>query len=445
MRTRPFDVLLAMLIAAGFAAVGDVIRRRGSRDLADWNISLVSGMGVCAALFFPLSLLAPRRALDLTLFFMGGCAAWRIWRRARGGAARTPAAATSVARDPLPLLPLTLAAMAALSFIALDFRYNLLWDGFAAWASKGQRLFVDGGLSRSWYPGEAWDARYLAYPPLVPLFEALVGRVRGRFDFDGLKPIFVVFHLSLATSVFFAVRARASSRLAAWATAIVLLIPELSTSWAAGAYADMPQAAVAAAVVAGAMRRDGRALPLLIGALTTVKPEGLVLAGLASTAAAWSVWLAGADDRLRVLARAASVVIGFMALRIAYIRWTGVPEDVYRFDDLRLALSRVPEVARLCLPRLLDPRAWGLLWPAFAAAALILRKRGSAEERALAAAAAAGVAAMTVPFLFSIWPLAIHVEQAYARLLAQLAPAAVVSTVLGYARTGEPSRAQANA
>ena len=24
------------------------------------------------------------------------------------------------------------------------------------------------------YPGEAWDARYLAYPPLVPLFEALV-------------------------------------------------------------------------------------------------------------------------------------------------------------------------------------------------------------------------------------------------------------------------------
>ena len=44
---------------------------------------------------------------------------------------------------------------------------------------------------------------------------------------------------------------------------------------------------------------------------------------------------------------------------------------------------------------------------------------------------------MAVPFLFTTWPLELHVEQAYFRLLAQLAPAAVVAVVLGYARARE--------
>jgi hypothetical protein len=41
---------------------------------------------------------------------------------------------------------------------------------------------------------------------------------------------------------------------------------------------------------------------------------------------------------------------------------------------------------------------------------------------------------LAIPFLFTTWPVELHVAQAYFRLLAQLAPAAVAVTVLGYAR-----------
>ncbi|HEY4229622.1 MAG TPA: hypothetical protein VGO79_05595, partial [Thermoanaerobaculia bacterium] len=55
-----------------------------------------------------------------------------------------------------------------------------------------------------------------------------------------------------------------------------------------------------------------------------------------------------------------------------------------------------------------------------------LLRRGSPAERALAVSVAAGVAAMAAPFLFTTWPVPLHVEQAYFRLLAQLAPAAAI-------------------
>lgn len=427
MRSGPLDYVLALLIAAGFAAVGETVLRRASASLAQWNSSLVAGMGACAALLFPLSLVAGRRALDLTLGLMGLCAATTVWRRLRRREAS--AGGSEVARA--AWLPLAIAALAAAAFAVLDWRYNLLWDGFAAWASKAQRLFVEGGLTRTWYPGDSYDSRYVSYPPLVPLYEALVSRLHGRFDFGGLKPVFLVFYVSMAGSVYAAVRARASARLAAWAVALVLFVPALSTRWAAGAYADMPQAAVVAAVVAAAMRSDAAALPWLLGALTTVKPEGMILALIAAVAIAAATRLRG------IRLGAVAAVAAFVAVRVAYLRWTGVREDTYLFRSVGFAIERAPEVARLCLRELLDPSAWGLLWPAFLAAAVVGWRMGDAKQRSLAAAVAAGILAMAAPFLFTTWPLELHVSQAYFRLLAQLAPAAVVAAVLAWGRAWE--------
>ncbi len=427
MRSGPLDYVLALLVAGGFAAVGETVLRRASASLAWWSSSLVAGMGACAALLFPLSLIAGRHALDLTLGLMGACAASTVWRRLRRRKAR--AARTTVARA--AWLPLAIAGVAAAAFAVLDWRYNLLWDGFAVWASKAQRLFVEGRLTPTWYPGESYDSRYVSYPALVPLYEALVSRLRGRFDFGGLKPIFLVFYLSMAVSVHAAVRSQTSARRAAWAVVLVLFVPALSTRWAAGAYADMPQAAFVAAVVAASMRADAAALPWLLGALTAVKPEGTVLALIGAAAAA-------AASRFRAIRLpAVAVVAAFLALRVLYVRWTGIRDDTYVFGSPGLVIERAPQVARLCLSVLVDPVSWGLLWPAFFVSAAAAWRIGHARERALATAVAAGVVAMAVPFLFTTWPVELHVSQAYFRLLAQLAPAAVVAAVLAHARTDE--------
>ena len=107
----------------------------------------------------------------------------RIRRRADRSEPHTPARP----RDPAALLLLLLAAAGGLAFAGLDLRYNFLWDGFAIWASKAQRLYVEGALTPTWYTGVTYDARYVSYPPAVPLYEALVGVLRGAVRLRGAE------------------------------------------------------------------------------------------------------------------------------------------------------------------------------------------------------------------------------------------------------------------
>ena len=188
------------------------------------------------------------------------------------------------------------------------------------------------------------------------------------------------------------------------------------------------------------LRTGGRRPALLIGALTLVKSEGTILAVLAC-AAILLFWLLESPRRLPARIRGEAggigVVAGFLALRLAFVRWVGAPDPVYTGLDgahLLEALRRIPQVARLCLHELADFTRWGLLWPAFLAAALVLLARAGARERSLAIGTAVAAAVLATPFLFSSWPLELHVSQAYFRLLAQIAPAAVTTVVLGYAR-----------
>ena len=96
--------------------------------------------------------------------------------------------------------------------------------------------------------------------------------------------------------------------------------------------------------------------------------------------------------------------------------------------------GRIAHVGRLCLRELAHFPRWGLLWPAFLAAAIVLLVSGSARERSLAIATSFATIVLAVPFLFTTWPLDLHVRQAYFRLLAQLGPAAIAVVILGYAR-----------
>jgi hypothetical protein len=431
---------VAALLALAFAAAGELVLRRRSLGLAGLNEAFLVGAAVAAAALFPLSLAFGRWALRIELALLAASLAAGIGRRAaRRGPARE--ARSPGGRDPLSLGLLAAVVAVGGCFVVLDLRYNLFWDGLLIWGSKAQVLFHEGFLGRAWYPDDLYELRHLTYPPLVPLNEALLSTIEGRFDFDALKPIFLPFFFSLPISAFAAVRAHGSRQLALATALAVTLLPPLVTRHSAGGYADMPEAAFVAGAVAAAFRRSddgGRALPWLIGGLTTVKAEGAILATLASIAilAAWSFEGGDATPRRRRWAGAA-IVAGFLALRLAYVRWLAVPDPVYLPLDaphLREAVVRLPRVIRPCLVKTLSPRRWGLLWPAFAAGGAVLFVRGTTREKTLVAFVAANVVVLALPFLFTTWPLEVQIDQAYPRLLEQLAPAALVGIVLAYRR-----------
>lgn len=439
MNLRPGDILIVALLAAGFAAVGETALGRCSRDAFSWNESFLSGVGICAALLFPLSLVFPKGALPAELAILAACLVLALIRRLVSAGQAPPRPEASRPDAASVALFAAIAATAA-AFVALDLRYNLFWDGFQIWASKAQLLFEQGGLGRSWYPGDTYDVRLAAYPAVVPLYEALLAVVRGGFDFDALKPVFLLFYFSMLVATYGGVRAVATARLALFATLLIALVPQLSTEYAAGGYADMPQAAFVAGVMGAALRhRRNDALPWLVGGLTTVKPEGTVLAVVACLAACLS-WLIS-TSRPRRFGRAfpapsVAIIAAFVALRIAFVRWVAAHDSTYPVDLAHLAdaVARIPHVARVCLVKTLSPRRWGLFWPAFAASGLALAVRGSAREKALVVATTGSAVVLATAFLFTTWPVDLHIDQAYPRLLAQLAPAAAASIAIGYWR-----------
>jgi len=204
----------------------------------------------------------------------------------------------------------------------------------------------------------------------------------------------------------------------------------------------MPQAAFVAGVVSAALNRRerGHVLPWLIGGLTTVKAEGTILAVVAC-GAVLLCWLLELSPEKPLPSRSrwkgVAVVALFLGLRAAYIHWLGVEDSVYgtlTASRISEALARLPLVARVCLVKMLSPRRWGLLWPAFGLAGIVLFIRGTSTEKSLVAATASAAIVLATVFLFTTWPLELHIDQAYPRLLEQLAPAAVVCLAIGFGR-----------
>ncbi len=436
------ELLLTILLGLGFAALGALLLRPRAPDAFAWNECFLAGAAACAALLFPLSLLLRGRALVGTAIVLGAALAVGAGKRIARTPRPVPPRGPATAGSPASVLALAGIASVVLAFAALSFRYPLWWDGFQVWASKAQRLFVEGGLGRSWYAGDDYDRRLLNYPPLVPLLEALLALLRGGFDFDRLKPVFLLFHTSLLLSTYAAARTRLSRPPALLATLLVALIPALSDRSAAGGYADMPQAALVAATVAAAFRGDGaRALPWMIGGLTVVKNEGLILAVIAclAVAASWTDagWKNGGRRALEH-GRGIAIVAGFFVARLGYLAWLRIEDPNFRTlataDSLEEARRRVLHVGRLSVESMLDLSRWGLLWPAVGAAVVYLLWRGATRERCLAGAVGLAVAAYVAIFLETNWPLELHVRQALPRLLAQLAPAAVLVVMFAAGR-----------
>src|SRR5450830_1009853 len=280
---RVADFILALLVAGGFVAVGDLLLGRRAR-WGDWTTSFLVGLGVFAALLFPLSLLLPGQALAVEFFVLvagsaARIAAGRFQRSPNAASARTPKTAWKIP----DLACWTAILCCAAAFAVLDWRVGYRWDGFHIWASKAMVLYHQGDIriDPAGYDIELLN-RTAAYPFALPLFEALVSVLRGGFSFDAFKPIFLIFYAVLLISTYRLCRAFAGRTVALASVAVLALLPAISTDWNIGGYSDMPLAAYVAACAAELLaeprtQRGWRSPGVwLLGSIAMVKSEGSI-------------------------------------------------------------------------------------------------------------------------------------------------------------------------
>jgi len=454
----------AILLALAFAAFGRAFCRPRQISLETLNLWFLTGAGVSAGILFPLTIAFQGKAVVIVLALLAASlliAAVRGAARTRGsdrvGVPDDTRDGLPDLRDPVSLLLAALVACGVALFLFLDYRFGFMFDGFQIWAVKAKLLYVRGDLSPLPFTF-AHDhlPRVLRwYPPLVPMYGALVSRAAApfraeEFRFELIKPVFGVFFLSLVCSTYFCALRLGSRRAALLAAALVSFVPVL-ISYGAGGYADMPLAAYVAAIACSAASARDRSSPnsplyWLIASLLMVKAEGAILAAIAMAALAGPVVV----ESLRTGRGAwrpllgAIPIAGFAVLRAGYYGWLGGAEKTYQLHtrtDLIVGLRRIPETLRLCFGEAVAPSNWGILWPAFAVALAVLwLSVYPAAPRILGAATAICAACYAGIFLFTQWPLKIHIEQGYPRLLSHLAPAAAV--VIAVALCGNPPRGE---
>lgn len=428
-------LLTALFLACSLAAVGDLVVGRMSENWFSANQSFILGATLVAALFFPSSFLLGRNALAAV--FSGLCAAGAFWILMQ--LRRVPRLARTARQWQRPNVVEIAAVLAiltcALYFFAQTLANSFGSDGLHIWARRAIMLFHAGTLTTEPWPGAGYDLRILDYPPMIPLLEALSARFQGYFDFQNCKPIFCLFYCSLLVSLYSSARSLAGRTAALMMTAAIALLPGVTAEHDWIGFADLPMACVVAAIVAAAARRGPDSwsfrdpLPWLTAGLLTVKSEGTILFSLTLASGAFALLITRRFDArfARGLWKSALILLGGLALRLAYVRWTGIADPTYGPLD-RVHLSRAiflwADIPAVCLPKLLDLSTWGLLWIALIPSVVIVAWKGSALQRSLAVGALGALACYTAIFYFTNWEFVEHIDKSYARLLAHIVPAA---------------------
>lgn len=426
---RALSMLFATALACGlavlFAHAGACLLRRKQRGVAAVSVALLVGLAGASTVLFPLSLMLPANALiaDLLLIaflaFFGRVQVDRFPSRPAGTLDR--------------LLVAVLASTATI-FAFLNFRRIYDWDGFQIWATKAYLLFHRGALtSYFWVPSDKEHAA--TYPPMVPLYEALLMLIRGEFSWELTKPVFLIFYLVLLILMYHAARAITTSSFALYATAFLALIPGISIHTSVGGYADMPLACFVCGllyVLLSPAREDtGFAAAWLFAGLLMVKNEGSLLFLLAGSAVlgAWllrgraAFVIAVEEHRIPI-----AIAAGALLLRIATVAWHNNESREFGYN-LPRALDRISPMTSLAWGYLTDVREWGLIWPTFVLACIIVIWRGCRTHRILALFTAAGCVGYTAIFLFTNWDLKLHADSAYHRIFIPIVPAALLVIV----------------
>src|SRR5580658_1432001 len=444
------ESLIALLLAYCYAAAGDLLMGRRAGSLGAWNQSFVVGLSVVTALLFPFSILLPGHALLAIAVLLIAAGSFRLYGSLKGHMAkpwftfRTPVER----KDLWALVMFGIVGILAIQFVVQNTLRACASDGYLIWATKAFVLYRRGAMTTDLLVPGVYE--YVSpYPMMVPLYEALLSLLRGAFVFEGTKPVFAFFFVSMLISTFRAARGLASRRVALGAAALLASIPALTTHTNVEGYADMPQACLVAAVVAAFFEEGspGRPvsfrepLPWLCIGLPLVKSEGITLLTILCIAIGM-LWIAGGLSaflrKCRLYWRPIAIVACGGILRLWTVYWVGGHDPV--FGSLRSAATwsrayrRLLEVPQLCLDRLIDFNECGLLWPAFLLAIPIVLIAGQRREKAAVLVAGSALVSDTSIFYFTNWDVFQHISAAYNRLLSQLAPLVVVVLVIAYVR-----------
>ena len=436
------------------ASVGEPILGRLSRTLAEWNASFLVGLSLTATLFVPLSWLLQTAALNVTLGIL--VAAGLVGGLRRVIAFRKGSPRFHIVEGFAAKIFLAILIVVVVQFAAENYRLTYLWDGYQIWATKALVIFDRGELTQALLTPHDPDLvsfpnccdgaeRVAAYPPAIPLFEALVAKSEGAFVWEAVKAIFPVFFISLLISTFQAARAFVPTAVALAACVLLALVPAVALDQNVGGYADMPQAALLAGFLAAVLAKDGsrlpsyrQAAPWLLGGVLLVKSEGAILFAIlcAAIAVLWaSEGIGKFVTALRRNAGAIVVALTCAGLRGIYLLWIDTKDLTYGPLDkphFVQAYARLWTVPVACAHFMLNRADWGVFWPVFFVSAGIVIWKGDRRARLLCAGTLAALAAYTSIFYFTNWEVHLHIEQAYTRLLAQLSPAAAVLTVVAY-------------
>jgi hypothetical protein len=171
-----------------------------------------------------------------------------------------------------------------------------------------------------------------------------------------------------------------------------------------------------------------------------VKSEGIIAFGVAAAVFLAMVLRRRAESWPARVWSAAVPPALFLACRVSYLRILDLPGP-HRLPLSSLTPGVIAErgglIAANAARWLLAPALWGVLWPAFFVAAVVLLVRGGGRERALASITLLCIVGYATPFLITSWPIPLHVEQAYPRLLEQAAPLAIIALVAARERARE--------
>lgn len=447
----------AMLIAFGFASLGNLVLARRASDIFDWNESFVVGVGFAAALLFPFSMSFRQHALMATIVLLMLAAVYEIARlfpalnrpisKAQAIGDRARLLFSSFTR--LEWVWLALITASALAFFILNLSASLAWDGFQIWATKAQSLYLGGALGPEPVPETKYLGRVVNYPPLIPLYEALLTAfnfgLKGNFDFEAVKPVFPIFYLSLLISTYRAARVILPRVWSLGAVTLLAALPGISFKFEnIGGYADMPLAAVVAAATAAGLRLKETvsevdfALAWLLGAMLMVKNEGIVLLFVAVMTLAFAGLSAGAVEfrrRLSSVKAPMGTLIILVMLRMGYLKWIGYDDIVFvslNGASVWRAFNRVWTVVVACLKDIFDITSWGFFWPLFFLLGGMILVKGRTAEKVIAFASIFGLLCYTGIYLFSNWEVELHIHNSFPRLLSHLAPAAAIAIVSGY-------------
>jgi hypothetical protein len=446
---------IACFFAVGHLLLHAIERRTELFWFERWAAAYLFGMAALSGLWFGL---APLSRFVQPLSVLTVCSAAALLFLCMRAQKESGRVVSGRWRNPLwTPVEIALAALIAIecaAVFAAALRTPLGFDGVFNFEMKASLMFSDASHSLPIdYVGDAsrnWS--HPQYPLMVPFGELWIYSWLGRVDHAAAKLLFPLFYCSLIAFVCGAVRRAGGVRLSLAAGAALGLMPPLTLiAGAASGYADVPLAAAMAGAVS-----------LTWIALRTGASDAAVLAGMMSAIAAWTksegIVLGGSIGLLVLVLRyvparrfscnlsvgASSAPILVPAIAIApwmtlQHRYGIPPAD---FLPLTIAnavdnLHRVPVILELVVRELLRPGHWGLLWPAWCVAVVLVmtNPRRLASDLFLIGTVALPLVLYVVPFVFSSWTdVDQHVRTALPRLLIPLAPIACWLTVATFWR-----------